>query len=95
MIKEIGVQLKLIDRPSNAVKAVCDVTIHFEELGVIEVSGFRVIERDGKTPWVSAPSRQGKTTWFDVVKLQGPINSAVMQAILREYQRQSQSKGKK
>jgi DNA-binding cell septation regulator SpoVG len=95
VIQEIKVHLKLIDKPNNAVKAVCDVGIHFEELGVIDISGFRVIERDGKTPWVSVPSRQGKTTWFDVVKLQGPINSAVMQAILREYQRQSQSKGKK
>jgi len=95
LIKEIEVHMKLIDKPSNAVKAVCDVSIHFVELGVIEVSGFRVIERDGKTPWVSVPSRQGKTTWFDVVKLQGPINSAVMQAILREYQRQSQSQTKK
>jgi DNA-binding cell septation regulator SpoVG len=95
VIKKIRVHLKLIDKPSNAVKAVCDVSIDLEELGVIDVSGFRVIERDGKTPWVSVPSRQGKTTWFDVVKLQGPINSAVMQAILREYQRQSQSKGKK
>jgi len=46
MIKEIRLQMKLIDRPSNAVKAVCDVTVHFEELGVIEVSGFRVIERE-------------------------------------------------
>lgn len=95
MITEIKVHLKLIDKPSNAVKAVCDVSIHFEELGVIDISGFRVIERDSKAPWVSVPSRQGKTTWFDVVKLHGSINSAVMEAILREYQRQRQLQSKK
>ncbi|MGC9995684.1 MAG: hypothetical protein ABSE79_10205 [Terriglobia bacterium] len=87
MIKEIALQMKLIEKPSNAVKAVCDVSIHFQELGVIEVCGFRVIERDEKTPWVSAPSRQGERTWFDVVKLRGPIKSAVEEAILREFDR--------
>ena len=95
MIKEIAVQLKVIGKPANAVKAVCDVAMHFGELGVIEVCGFRVIEPDGKTPWVSAPSRQGKTTWFDVVKLRGSIKSAVEQAILREYERRSKANGKK
>jgi hypothetical protein len=44
MIKEIAVQLKLIDKPANAVKAICDVAVHFEELGTIELCGFRVIE---------------------------------------------------
>ena len=95
MIEGISVVLKLIDKPSNAAKAVCDVTVDFGEEGSEEVSGFRVIERDGKPAWVSPPSRQGKTTWFEVVKLRGQIKSDVETAVLKEYERMKKSQGKK
>lgn len=95
MIEEISVALRLIDKPSNAVKALCDVTVDFGEQGSEEVSGFRVIERDGKPAWVSPPSRQGKTTWFEVVKLRGQIKSDVEAAILKEYERARKSQAKK
>jgi len=94
MIKEISVALKLIDKPSNAVKAVGDVTIDFGEAGSIEVSGFRVIERDGKPAWVSPPSRQGKTVWFEVVRLRGPIKALVETAILKRYEQDRKSHSK-
>ncbi len=95
MIEGISLVLKLIDKPSNAVKAVCDVTVDFGEEGSVDVSGFRVIERDGKAACVSPPSRQGKTTWFEVVKLRGQIKSDVESAILKEYERLKKSPGKR
>ena len=91
----ISVVLKLIDKPKNAVKAVGDATIDFGEEGSAEISGFRVIERDGKQAWVSPPSRQGKTSWFEVVKLRGQIKSDVETEILKEYERMKKSQGKK
>lgn len=93
MIQEIKLQMKLIDKPANAVKAICDVSIHLQELGVIELSGFRVID-NGKGRWVSAPCRQGQTRWFDLVILHGSIKSAVEAAILREFERRIASVGK-
>jgi DNA-binding cell septation regulator SpoVG len=95
MIEGISVVPKLIDKPSNAVKAVCDVTVDFGDEGSVEVSGFRVIERDGKAAWVSPPSRQGRTAWFEVIKLRGQIKSDVEAAILKEYERLKKSQGKK
>ena len=90
MIKQVAVQMRMIDKPSNAVKSICDVAIHFEEVGSIELSGFRVID-NGKGRWVSPPCRQGQTRWFDLVKLTGAVKSAVEQAILREYERRVKS----
>lgn len=95
MIEGISVVAKLIDKPKNAVKAVCDATVDFGEEGSIEISGFRVIERDGKQAWVSPPSRQGKTSWFEVVKLRGQIKSGVEEAILKEHERLTESKRRK
>jgi DNA-binding cell septation regulator SpoVG len=93
MIKEIRLEMKLIDKPANAVKAICDVRLHFEELGVIELCGFRVLE-NGRGLWVSPPCRQGQTRWFDLVTLRGSIKGAVEQAVLREFQRRRQSQQK-
>jgi DNA-binding cell septation regulator SpoVG len=94
MIQEIKLQMKLIDKPANAVKAICDIGIYFGELGVIEVCGFRVLE-NGRGLWVSPPCRQGQTRWFDLVTLRGSLKAAVEQAILREFQRRRQSPPKK
>ena len=95
MIEGISVVLKIIDKPSNAVKAVGDVAVDFGEEGSAEISGFRVIERDGKAAWVSPPSRQGKTSWFEVVRLRGQIKADVESAVLKEYERSKKSQGKK
>jgi DNA-binding cell septation regulator SpoVG len=90
MLQEIKLQMKVIDKPANAVKAICDVAIHFEELGAIQISGFRVLE-NGRGLWVSPPSRHGQTRWFELVTLRGSLKSAVEQAILREFERHRQS----
>ena len=87
---EIKLQMKLIDKPNNAVKAICDVAIQFDELGVVELCGFRILE-NGKGLWVSPPSRHGQTRWFDLVTLRGSLKSAVEQAVLREFERRRQA----
>lgn len=88
MLTDITVKIKLIDKPSNAVKAVADVVIDFGEAGSIEASGFRLIRQDGKPPWVSPPSRQGKTTWFEVLRFRGPIKDLAEKAILKRYEQE-------
>jgi hypothetical protein len=94
MIKEIKVQMKLIDKAGNAVKAITDVGIKFEELGSIELCGFRVIEPHAGGRFISPPCRQGETRWFDLVTLRGALKSAVESAILREFERRVASVGK-
>ena len=86
MIEGISVALRLIDKPTIAVRALCDVTIDFGEEGQVEISGFRLIQPDGKPAWVSAPSRQGKSNWFQVVKLRGQLKSDVETAVLKKYE---------
>ena len=90
MIKEIEVEMRLVDKSGSAVKAVCDVFIRFEELGAIDLHSFRVLQ-NGRGVWVSPPARKGERRWFDVVTLRGPFKCAVEAAILREFERLSHS----
>jgi DNA-binding cell septation regulator SpoVG len=85
MVREITVNLNLTRKPGN-IAAVGDVTLDLADAGSIEMSGYRVMQSDGKPPWVSMPARKSdKGHWFDTVKLRGPVKKAVETALLQEY----------
>ena len=92
---EISATLVLTRKPNNLVAAVADVALDLAEAGTIKICGFRVMRPDGKPVWIAPPARQGERVWFDTVRFSGPIKKAVETVVLREYQRKTQTPGRK
>jgi len=85
MVREITVHLNLTWKP-GIVAAVGDITLDLADAGSIEMSGYRVMQSDGKPPWVSMPARKSdKGHWFPTVNLRGPVKKLVETAVLQEY----------
>jgi len=81
-------------RPSNKpgpVKAYADVAIRTNE-GMLQEKGYAVIQKEGGSPFVGPPSRQGSTPgkYFPIVELEGDIRMAIYDAILRRYRQYGQ-----
>jgi len=89
--EDVAVEMRLTNLENGKVKAFADVTIPLGSDGLIRLSGFSVIESDGKLPRVAPPARKGKMRYFEVVGLIGKIHSIVDEALLTEYERQKKS----
>ena len=86
--ENIIVDLRLFDRGS--LKAFADITIP-STLGEITVHGFRVIQQDGKAPWVGFPAisylKNGKTVNNPVLELPKKLQRQITDHVLAEFHR--------
>jgi hypothetical protein len=81
----IVVDLELVSTP-GPVKARATLRIELPG-GVLVNSGYTVIEKDGKPPWVGFPSKQGKIPgkYFPVVEAEGELRNHIIEMILEAY----------
>jgi len=86
-ILEISVEIRLSNRP-GAVKAYADVRIQTGD-GTLQVLGYAVIQKDGGSPFIGSPSRQGNTPgkFFPIVEAEGDIRKEIFDAILAAYRK--------
>ncbi len=89
---DISVELRLAHTTNGKVKAFADVTIPLGLDGVITMLGFSVFHADGQRPSVAPPARKGEKRYFEVVTLNGKVRSVVDEAILNEYDRQTDTR---
>lgn len=89
MTTEIIPQLRLLDKES-VVKAVGDVTIT-TDLGEITIVGVKVIQMDGKSPWVAYPQTEyerkdsKEKVRKNVVDLGHRLDKAIKDAVLNQF----------
>jgi DNA-binding cell septation regulator SpoVG len=88
----ILVEVKIIDRGN--LKAFADITLK-TDLGEVTLRSFRVVQMEGKEPWVGFPTisyvKNGKTINNPVIEASRGINREIANAILEEYMRLRQS----
>lgn len=81
---------------SSKLKAFADVTLVFDELGLMKLCGFSIFQGgENQLPRVSPPARKGKgngSQYYDMVMLMGKIHKLVQEEILKEYTAQVRSK---
>lgn len=85
---EIVAEVHLITG-KDKLKARADVLIPLGTAGLVQLLGCSIIEQPGKGAMMFLPSRKGKKAdqYFDSVRLLGPINQLVTEAVLSEFQR--------
>jgi hypothetical protein len=95
-VEDISVAIQLFDKAGSKRKALADVTIPIEGLGLIEIFGSSVVEANGGALAVLPPSRQGQkpNQYFETIALRGRIKAMVTEAVLAEYQRIFKAKNK-
>ncbi len=71
---------------TGAVKAWADVRVELDP-GNLQLNGFSVVEKDGKSPWVGFPQKQGSNgkKYFPVVEAEGKLRELIINAILDAY----------
>ena len=81
----VVVDLQLVSTPGY-VKARAVIRIELPG-GVLVISGFSVIEKDGKAPWVGFPSKQGKIPgkYFPIVEAEGQLRNHIIEMILEAH----------
>jgi hypothetical protein len=88
--ESITIDLRLFDRGN--LKAFADITIP-SMLGEITVRGFRVIQKDGKVPWVGFPAisyiKNGKTVNNPILEVPKKLQLQIAKQVLAEFQRAS------
>ena len=91
----ITVELRLAANASSPkIKAFADVTLPLDELGLLKLCGFSVVQGAENTPpRVVPPARKGEQRYFDIVLLIGKIRKVVDDAVLAEYRTQSGIEG--
>ena len=91
----ITVELRLAANSSSPkLKAFADVTLPLDELGLLKLCGFSVVQAAENTPpRVVPPARKGEYRYFDIVFLIGKIRQVVDSAVLAEYERQLGAEG--
>jgi len=87
--------MKLINKPGNNVRAVCDLILRVDETSALRLCGYRVIESDSGSLWVSTPARHGAQRWFDVIAASGPLRKEIHTAVLEAYERAGKIQGAK
>lgn len=92
--EDISIEMRLANGESSKVKAFADVTLPLGADGLIKLSGFSVVQSDGKPLRAVPPARKGNQRYFEVVSLIGKIRPVVDAAILAEYERQTKALGK-
>ena len=93
-IDSITVDLRLASSASSPrLKAFADVTLPLDELGLLKLCGFSVIQNENASPRVVPPARKGEQRYFDIVLLIGKIRKAIDDAVLAEYERQLGTEG--
>lgn len=89
MTTEVITQLRLLEK-QTVVKAVGNVTIT-TDLGEITILGVKVIQMDGKLPWVAYPQTEyerkdsKEKVRKDVVELGHRLDKAVKDAVLNQF----------
>jgi len=83
---DIAVTIRLRDG-DGFLRAFADVRLELPG-GQLTASGFSVIEKDGKPPFVGFPSKQGKIPgkYFPVVEAEGDLRKDICDAILEAYE---------
>ena len=81
----LKVEVRLATRP-GAVKAHADVEMEVSG-GKLTISGFSLIQKDGKPLFVGFPSKPGNVQgkYFKVFEAEGPIREAICKAVLDSY----------
>lgn len=84
------VEMRIIDR--GKLKAFADVTFPCP-LGELTVRSFRVIQEEGKVPWIGFPTisyeKNGKQINKNIFEVPRALKSQLVEAILTEFDRQS------
>lgn len=85
---EVIAEVKMVTG-KDKLKGRADVLIPLGTAGLVQLLGCSIIEQPGKGAMVFLPSRKGNKAdqYFDSVRLFGPINQLVTDAVLNEYQR--------
>jgi DNA-binding cell septation regulator SpoVG len=86
-IRDFSVEIRPSNKP-GLVKAYADVTIQTSE-GRLRVLGHPVIQKDGGSPFIGFPSRQGNMPgkYFPIVEAEGDIRKEIFDAILAAYRK--------
>jgi DNA-binding cell septation regulator SpoVG len=84
-ITSISAEIRLATKP-GPLKAYADVRIETAE-GVLCEQGYAVIQKDGNSPFVGFPCRQGNTPgkYFAIIEAEGDIRKEIVNAILAAY----------
>jgi hypothetical protein len=62
------------------------VVLDFGEDGLLELSGFSVVQDQQRVPRVVPPGNKGKRIYFDIVSTRGNIQRAITTAVLEKYE---------
>jgi hypothetical protein len=87
---KLFVEMRIVDK--GKLKAFADVTFP-SPLGELTVRSFRVVQEDGKLPWVGFPTisyeKNGKQINKSILEVPRVLKNLVVEAILTEFNRQS------
>ena len=84
-IAKITAHVRLQTKIPN-VQAFADVVLDFGEDGLLELSGFSIVQDQQRAPRVVPPANKGKRIYFDVVSTRGKIQRAITTAVLDKYE---------
>ena len=87
----LSIDLRLVDFGSS-VKANADVTLGLPE-GDLTIKGFRVIQQDGKDPWVAMPTnsykdKSGEFKNLKIIEMPRRLKDPICNKILELYRAQ-------
>jgi hypothetical protein len=84
-IAKIIAHIRLQTKIPN-IKAFADVVLDFGEDGLLELSGFSIVQDQQHAARVVPPGNKGKRIYFDVVSTRGKIQRAITTAVLEKYE---------
>ena len=86
-ITNILAEIRLNNRP-GPVKAYADLQIQTTE-GTLYEKGYAVIQKEGGSPFIGFPCRQGNTPgkFFPIIDAEGDIRKGIFEAIMAAFRK--------
>jgi DNA-binding cell septation regulator SpoVG len=74
--------IRRLDKPETTIKAYVDLRI-----GGVTVKGAKIIQQDGKKPWLGMPGVKTNHGWSNTIELSKTLRERVTEVVLAAWER--------